>query len=87
MLIGSKKTPLFAFLASSIKFTSGEITQAAAKPAQLRVLRNSPRAMQLSGYELVRSKQTCDESVLLSFLWLLTFENAKAEADQQYVKT
>ena len=36
MLIGSKKTPLFAFLASSIKFTSGEITQAAAKSAQLR---------------------------------------------------
>ena len=36
MLIGSKKTPLFAFLASSIKFTSGVITPAAAKPAQLR---------------------------------------------------
>ena len=32
MLIGSKKTPLFAFLASSIKFTSGEITPAAASP-------------------------------------------------------
>ena len=26
------------------------------KPAQLRVLRNSPRAMPLSGYELVRSE-------------------------------
>ena len=32
MLIGSKKTPLFAFLASSIKFTSGGITPAAASP-------------------------------------------------------
>ena len=31
MLIGSEKTPLFAFLASSIKFTSGVITPAAAK--------------------------------------------------------
>ena len=31
MLIGSKKTPLFAFLASSIKFTSGVIMPAAAK--------------------------------------------------------
>ena len=58
MLIGSKKTPLFAFLASSIKFTSGEITPAAAKPAQLRVLGNSSRAMLLSGCELVRPELT-----------------------------
>ena len=33
------------------------------KPAQLRVLRNSPRAMPLSGYELV-PELTCKESAL-----------------------
>ena len=37
------------------------------KPAQLRVLRNSPRAMPLTGYELVRQELTCNESVLLCF--------------------
>ena len=55
MLIGSKKTLLFAFLASSIKFTSGEITPAAAKPAQLRVLRkrnSSGKASSDAGPEL-----------------------------------
>ena len=36
-------------------------------PAQLRVLRNSPRAMPLSGYELVRPELTCKESVLMCF--------------------
>ena len=79
MLIGSKKTPLFAFLASSIKFTSGVITPAAGKPCvqesrrqqqarSAQVLRNSPRAMQLPGYELVRPELTCKESALLRFL-------------------
>ena len=29
------------------------------EPALLRVLRNSPRAMPLSGYELVRPELTC----------------------------
>ena len=38
------------------------------RPALLRVLRNSPRAMPLSGYELVRPELTCDESALLRFL-------------------
>ena len=42
-------------------------TPAAAKPAQLRVLRNSPRTMPLSGYEPVRPELTCKESVLLRF--------------------
>ena len=37
------------------------------KPAQLRVLRNSPRAMPLPDYELV-PELTCKESVLLCFL-------------------
>ena len=37
------------------------------RPAQLRVLRNSPRAMPLSGYELVRPEPTCKESALLCF--------------------
>ena len=36
-------------------------------PAQLRGLRNSPRAMPLFGYELVRPELTCKESVLLCF--------------------
>ena len=36
-------------------------------PAQLRVLRNSPRAMPLFGYELVRQELTCKESALLCF--------------------
>ena len=57
------------------------------EPAQLMVLRNSPRAIPLSGYELVRPELTCKESVLLCFHRLLTFENAKAEATQLYVKT
>ena len=38
------------------------------KARSAQVLRNSPRAMQLSGYELVRPELTCKESVLLSFL-------------------
>ena len=42
-------------------------TPAAAKPALLRVLRNSPLAMPLSGYELIRPEITCKESVLLCF--------------------
>ncbi len=37
------------------------------KPAQLRVLRNSPRAMPLPGYELVCPEITCKESALLCF--------------------
>ena len=37
------------------------------KARSAQVLRNSPRAMQLSGHELVRPKLTCKESVLLSF--------------------
>ena len=37
------------------------------EPAQLRVLRNSPRAMPLSGNELVRPELTCKESALLCF--------------------
>ena len=55
MLIGSEKTPLFAFLASSIKFTSGVITPAAAKADQLRVLRkrnSSGKASSDAGPEL-----------------------------------
>lgn len=43
------------------------ITPAAAKPAPLRVLRNSPWAMPLSGYELVLPEITCDKSALLCF--------------------
>ena len=42
-------------------------TPAAAKPALLRVLRNSPLAMPLSGYEPVRPELTCKESVLQRF--------------------
>ena len=68
MLIGSKKTPLFAFLESSIKFTSGVITPAAAKARSAQVLRNSPRAMLLSDCELVRQEITCNENALLCFL-------------------
>ncbi len=37
------------------------------KARSAQVLRNSPRAMQLSGYELV-PELTCDESALLCFL-------------------
>ena len=43
-------------------------TPAAAKARFAQVLRNSPRAMPLSGYELVRPELTCKESVLLRFL-------------------
>ena len=39
--------------------------QQQARSAQ--VLRNSPRAMQLTGYELVRTELTCKESVLMCF--------------------
>ena len=83
MLIGSEKTPQFTFLASSIKFTSGVITPAAtligeevfvnrnhadsSKARSVQVLRNSPRAMPLPGYELVRPEITCDKSALLCF--------------------
>ena len=42
-----------------------EITPAAAKARSAQVLRNSPRAMPLSGYELVRPEITCNESALL----------------------
>ena len=35
------------------------------KARSAQVLRNSPRAMPLSGYELVRPEITCDESALL----------------------
>ncbi len=35
------------------------------KARSAQVLRNSPRAMPLSGYELVRPELTCKESVLL----------------------
>ena len=38
------------------------------KARSAQVLRNSPRAMPLSGYELVRPELTCDESALLRFL-------------------
>ena len=37
------------------------------KARSAQVLRNSPRAMQLSGYEPVRPEITCKESVLLRF--------------------
>ena len=37
------------------------------KARSTQVLRNSLRAMPLSGYELVRSESTCKESVLLCF--------------------
>ncbi len=37
------------------------------EPALLSVLRNSPRAMPLFGYELVRPELTCKESALLCF--------------------
>ena len=57
------------------------------KARSAQVLRNSPRAMQLSGYERVRPELTCKESALLCFHRLLTFENAKVEAAQQYIKT
>ena len=53
--------------AGSGKTLCAGITPAAAKPALLRVLRNSPRAMPLTGYELVRPELTCKESVLLCF--------------------
>ena len=65
MLIGSEKTPMFAFLLFYIKFTSGVITPAAAKARSAQVLRNSPWAMPLAGSELVRPELTCDESALL----------------------
>ena len=45
-----------------------EITPAAAKARSAQVLRNSPRAMPLTGYELVRPEITCNESALLCFL-------------------
>ena len=37
------------------------------KARSAQVLRNSPRAMPLSGYELVRPEITCDENALLCF--------------------
>ena len=37
------------------------------KARSAQVLRNSPRAMPLSGYEPVRPELTCKESVLLRF--------------------
>ena len=37
------------------------------KARSAQVLRNSPRAMPLTGYELVRSEITCNESALLCF--------------------
>ena len=37
------------------------------KARSAQVLRNSPRAMQLSDYELVSPELTCKESVLLCF--------------------
>ena len=37
------------------------------KARSAQVLRNSPLAMQLSGYELVRPELTCKESVLQCF--------------------
>ena len=37
------------------------------KARSAQVLRNSPRAMQLSGYERVRPELTCKESALLRF--------------------
>ena len=37
------------------------------KARSAQVLRNSPRAMPLSGYELVRPELTCDENALLCF--------------------
>ena len=40
-------------------------TPAAAKARSAQVLRNSPRATPLSGYELVRPELICKESVLL----------------------
>ena len=54
--------------ASSGKTLCAGITPAAAKARFAQVLRNSPRAMPLSGYELVRPELTCDESALLRFL-------------------
>ena len=38
------------------------------KARSAQVLRNSPLAMPLSGYELVRPELTCKESILLRFL-------------------
>ena len=38
------------------------------KARSAQVLRNSPRAMPLSGYEPVRPELTCKENVLLCFL-------------------
>ncbi len=55
MLIGSEKTPLLAFLVSYIKFTSEATTPTAAKVRSAQVLRNSPRAMPLTGYELQKN--------------------------------
>ena len=43
------------------------ITPAAAKARSSQVLRNSPWAMPLAGYELVRPELTCKESALLRF--------------------
>ena len=43
------------------------ITPATAKAHFAQVLRNSPRAMPLPGYELVRPEITCNENALLCF--------------------
>ena len=48
------------------KTICAEITPAAANARSAQVLRNSPRAMPLSGYELV-PEITCKESALLCF--------------------
>ncbi len=49
------------------KTMCAEITPAAAKARFAQVLRNSPRAMPLTGYELVRPELTCKERALLCF--------------------
>ena len=68
MLIGSKNTSVCVLgILYKVHIGSNHAAQQQ-KPALLRVLRNSPRAMLLSGYELVRPELTCDESALLRFL-------------------
>ena len=67
MLIGSKKNTSVCVLGILYKVHIGSNHVGSSKARSAQVLRNSPLAMQLSGYELVRQQITCKESVLLCF--------------------
>ena len=59
-------TPAATHIGEEVLLDRNHAGSSKARSAQ--VLRNSPRAMPLSGYEPVRTELTCKESVLLCFL-------------------